>query len=239
MTIRVLLADDEPLVRAGISLILRGEAGLEVVGLADDGTHALEQSRALSPDVVLMDVRMPGMDGVEATRRILEDCVNPPAVLILSTFHVDAVVRGALRAGACGFVLKDAAPDELIAAVRAVADGEAWLDPAIAKGLLSEFKGRPDVVFPPHDALARLTPRELEVLVLMAHGLTNIAIGRHLVVAESTVKTHVNRILTKLGLHERAQAVATAYRSHLVAADDPFPAGVRTSHTGQRDKPSR
>jgi DNA-binding NarL/FixJ family response regulator len=226
MTIRVLLADDEPLVRTGIALILRDEPDMEVVDVADDGSRAIEMAANLRPDVILMDVRMPGTDGVEATRHIVESMAGSPAVLILTTFHVDTVVRAALRAGASGFVLKDAAPDELIAAIRAVAAGEAWLDPAVARDLIWEFRGRPETAIPPVAALSRMTPRELEVLILIAHGLTNHEISRHLVVAESTVKTHVNRILTKLGLHDRAQAVVTAYRTGLVEPDEPVPPRV-------------
>jgi DNA-binding NarL/FixJ family response regulator len=225
-TIRILLADDEPLVRTGISLILRAEPDMDVIGAADDGKQAVELARALAPDVVLMDVRMPHLDGVAATRRIVEEApfgVVPPAVLILSTFHEDAAVRGALRAGASGFVLKDAAPDQLIAALHAVATGGAWLAPAVAKRLLAEFKGRPETAIPASAELRRLTPRELEVLVLLAHGLTNPQISGHLVVAESTIKTHVSRILVKLSLHERAQAIVTAYRTGLVRPDDPLP----------------
>lgn len=223
--IRVLLVDDEPLVRTGIGLILRGEPDIETVGAAGDGAEALERVEELQPDVVLMDVRMPGMDGVEATRRIVEatpdgaDC----AVLVLTTYRADDAVRSALRAGASGFLLKDAAPDELIAAVRAVASGEAWLDPAVAKGLLNEFKGRPETPLADGSDLFRLTPREREVLVLVAHGLTNEQIAGHLVMAEATVKTHIGRVLMKLGLHDRAQAVAAAYRGRLVHPDDPLP----------------
>lgn len=200
---------------------------MEVVGFADNGLEAVERAEVLKPDVVLMDVRMPLLDGVEATRRIVEqdrqessDC----AVLILTTYRADEAVRGALRAGASGFVLKDAAPDELLAAVRAVANGEAWLDPAVAKQLLVEFMGRPEAAVPAAGRLASLTPREREVLILIAHGMTNTAVAEHLVVAEATVKTHLNRVLVKLGLHDRAQAVTAAYQSGLVAPNDPLPA---------------
>jgi DNA-binding NarL/FixJ family response regulator len=226
MSIRILLADDEPLIRTGISLILRTEPDMDIVGFADDGEQAIERSRELVPDVVLMDVRMPGLNGVDATRRIVEEPspgAATPAVLILTTFHADAVVRSALRAGASGFILKDAAPDELITALRVVAAGEAWLDPAVAKRLLADFKGQPEIAIPTSAELGRLTPREREVMVLIAHGLTNPQIGAHLVVAESTIKTHVSRILMKLGLHERAQAVVAAYRTGLVRPDDPLP----------------
>ncbi|QHT56220.1 response regulator transcription factor [Cellulomonas sp. H30R-01] len=226
MTVRVLLADDEALVRTGIALILRDAEGIETVGFAADGREAVEQTRALRPDVVLVDVRMPVLDGVEATRRIVEhasDSGTDCAVLVLSTFHVDEAVRGALRAGASGFVLKDAAPDELVSAIRAVAAGEAWLDPAVARGLLDEFKGRPDSTRATTGDLARLTPRECEVLVLVAHGLSNTEIAEHLVISEGTVKTHVNRLFAKLGVGSRAQAVVAAYRGGLVAPDEPPP----------------
>jgi DNA-binding NarL/FixJ family response regulator len=226
MTIRVLIADDEPLVRTGIGLILRSELDIEIVGFAGDGSEALQRVQELQPDIVLMDVRMPGTDGIEATRQIVEDVATGGpdcAVLILTTYHADEAVRGALRAGASGFLLKDAAPEELVAAIRAVSSGEAWLDPAVAKRLLEEFKGRPQTTLPSREEFSRITPREREVLVLVAHGLTNAEIADHLVVAEATVRTHVNRVLSKLGLNHRAQAVAAAYRSGLVAPDDPPP----------------
>jgi DNA-binding NarL/FixJ family response regulator len=226
MTVRVILVDDEPLVRTGIGLILRGEKDIDTVGFGGDGREALMLVERCKPDVVVMDVRMPVMDGVRATAEIVarasaggHDC----AVLILSTYHADDGVREALRAGASGFILKDAAPDELLAAVRAVADGEAWLDPAVAKQLLREFRGRPVSVTPTPAEMAAITQREREVLVLAAHGLSNGEIARHLVVAEATVKTHLNRILMKLGMRDRTQAVVAAYRSGLVSPDDPPP----------------
>lgn len=224
MTIRILLADDEPLVRTGIAMILRVEADMETVGTANNGFEAVELARTLAPDVILMDLRMPIMDGVEATRRIVEMASGKAeayAVLVLTTYRDDESVYGALRAGASGFVLKDAVPDELISAVRAVAAGEAWLDPAIARRLLTDFK-----VSQPHcgeGQLTALTRRETDVLVLVAHGLSNGEISRHLVVSEATVKTHVSRILMKLGLRDRAQAVGIAYRSGLVHPTAPTP----------------
>lgn len=224
--IRVLLADDEPLVRTGIAMILDAEDDIEVIDAVGDGLAAVTRSRETAPDVVLMDVRMPVMDGVEATRRILDDQGDgspQSGVLVLSTFHVDEAVHGALRAGASGFVLKDAAPDELVAAVHAVARGDAWLAPAVAKRLLGEFKGRPESPLPRGELMGRLTHREREVLVLLAHGLGSRAIADHLVLSEATVKTHLNRILTKLGLHDRAGAVAVAYREGLVGPHDPMP----------------
>jgi DNA-binding NarL/FixJ family response regulator len=224
--IRVLLADDEQLIRTGIAMILDAEADIEVVEVVCDGLAAVTRVRETTPDVVVMDVRMPVMDGVEATRRIIEEQgsgSHPVGILVLSTFHVDEAVRGALRAGASGFVLKDAAPDELVAAIHAVARGEAWLDPAVAKRLLAEFTGRPDSPLPRPELINRLTHREREVLVLLAHALGNKAIADHLFVSEATVKTHVTRLLTKLGLHDRASAVAVAYRTGLVGPSDPMP----------------
>ncbi|MGD6978253.1 MULTISPECIES: response regulator transcription factor [Citricoccus] len=224
--IRVLLADDEPLVRTGIAMILGAEDDIEVVDAVGDGRAAVLRARQTAPDVVVMDVRMPVMDGVEATRRILDEQeagAPQPGVLVLSTFHVDEAVHGALRAGASGFVLKDAAPDELVAAVHAVARGDAWLAPAVAKRLLAEFKGRPESLLPRGDLMGRLTHREREVLILLAHGLGSRAMAEHLFLSEATVKTHLNRILTKLGVHDRAGAVAVAYREGLVGPNDPMP----------------
>jgi DNA-binding NarL/FixJ family response regulator len=224
--IRVLLADDEPLIRTGIAMILDAEDDIEVVDVVGDGREAVQRTREMAPDVVVMDVRMPVMDGVEATRRILdEQGTGSPlsAVLVLSTFHVDEAVHGALRAGASGFVLKDAAPDELVSAVHAVARGDAWLAPAVAKRLLAEFKGRPESPLPHGELMGRLTHREREVLILLAHGLGSKAMADHLFLSEATVKTHLNRILTKLGLHDRAGAVAVAYREGLVGPADPMP----------------
>jgi DNA-binding NarL/FixJ family response regulator len=224
--IRVLLADDELLIRTGIAMILEAEEDIDVVGVVGDGQAAVARVQEAAPDVVVMDVRMPVMDGVEATRRIIDgqDIDSPQTgVLILSTFHVDEAVHGALRAGASGFVLKDAAPDELVSAIRAVAQGEAWLTPAVAKRLLSEFTGRPESPLPRGETMGRLTHREREVLVLLAHGLGSKGIAEHLFLSEATVKTHLNRILTKLEVHDRAGAVAIAYREGLVNPGDPMP----------------
>jgi DNA-binding NarL/FixJ family response regulator len=217
VVIRVLLADDQPLVRAGLAMLLCAEPDVEVVGEAGDGVEAVELTRRLKPDVVLMDVRMPGMDGVTATRQLTAGPEPSDArVLILTTYHVDEAVYSALRAGASGFLLKDAAPQELLYAVRAVAAGEAWLDPAVARGLLDDLARRPEPATPSPAALAELTAREQEVLVLMAHGLSNAEIARRLVVGDATVKTHVGRVLMKLGLRDRTQAVVAAYQSGLV-----------------------
>jgi DNA-binding NarL/FixJ family response regulator len=221
MTIRVLLADDQPLVRAGIAMLLVAEPDIDVVDETGDGSQAVERARLLQPDVVLMDVRMPGVDGVEATRQIAADGFSknrdrPVKVLILTTYHVDDTVYAALRAGASGFLLKDAAPKELVSAVQAIAAGEAWLAPAVARGLLTEFAARPDPSVPTPEEMQRLTSREREVLVLVAHGLSNAEIAARLVVGEATIKTHLGRVLIKLGVRDRAQAIVAAYQSGLV-----------------------
>lgn len=232
MTIRVLLADDQPLVRSGLRMLLDAETDLSVVGEASDGSTAVELALDLRPDLVLMDVRMPGVDGVEATRRITQDEALGPdrlvKVIILTTYHVDDAVYAALRAGASGFLLKDSEPSSLFAAIRAVAAGEAWLDPPVAQRLLRDFAARPDTKVPPPATVNQLTEREREVLVLVAHGLTNDEIAAHLVLGPSTVKTHVGRILMKLGLHDRASAVAAAYQCGLVVPGDTAPARRRS-----------
>ncbi len=224
--IRVIVADDQPLVRSGLAMLLDAEADVEIVGEAADGSEAVDQAGLLQPDLVIMDVRMPVMDGVEATRRITADTFaanadEPVKVLILTTYHVDRTVHEALRAGASGFLLKDAAPADLLAATRAVAAGDAWLQPAVARDLLAEFAARPEQRSPAPDTMARLTPRETEVLVHIAHGLTNTEIARHLHVSEVTVKTHVGRIFMKLDLRDRVHAVITAYETGLVTPSRP------------------
>ncbi len=221
MVIRVLVADDQPLVRAGIIMLLDAEPDIEVVAEAGDGAQTIEEAGRHRPDVVLMDVRMPVLDGVQATRRIITAGFSAPAempvkVLILTTYHGDSTVYGALRAGACGFLLKDAAPAELVTAIRAVASGQAWLHPTVARGLLAEFASRPEPRAPSPEVMRRLTPREREVLTLVAGGLSNTEIAQRLVVEQVTVKTHLGRILTKLGLRDRAQAVVAAYENGLV-----------------------
>lgn len=215
MTIRVVIADDQALMRAGFAMILDAQDDIEVVGEAIDGRDAVERFRRLGPDVVVMDVRMPSMDGIEATRHITE--LDPGArVLILTTFDLDAYVYEALRAGASGFLLKDRPPEELVAAVRVVAAGEALLAPSVTRRLIEAFARRPDAPEPPPE-LAELTDREREVLVLMARGLSNTEIARELFLAETTVKTHVGHVLRKLRLRDRAQAVVVAYESGLVS----------------------
>jgi DNA-binding NarL/FixJ family response regulator len=226
--ITVLVVDDQPLVRTGIAMILDAEPDLTVVGEASDGLSAVTQAAALTPDIVLMDVRMPGMDGLEATRRLTADGpADDPGritrVIILTTYHVDEAVYAALRAGASGFVLKDAAPDELVAAIHAVAGGDAWLDPPVARRLLADFAARPDHTVPPPVSLQDLTAREREVLTLLAHGLSGQDIAEQLFIGIATVKTHLARVLMKLGLRDRAQAVAVAYQTGLVRPGDAPP----------------
>ena len=219
MTIRVLVVDDEELVRTGLRLILDAEPDIGVVGTASDGRQAVAEVRRLCPDVVLMDIRMPGLDGLEATRRILTEPDVPPCkVVILTTFDVDEHVYEALRAGASGFLLKDVPADQLAHAIRVAAAGEALLAPSVTRRLIAAF-ARPTAPAPvPVAGLGDLTPREVEVLTLLAEGLSNAEIAARLFVGEATVKTHVARILTKLGVRDRVQAVIAAFRSGLVSA---------------------
>jgi DNA-binding NarL/FixJ family response regulator len=212
--IRVLIADDQELVRTGFRVILNAEPDLSVVGEAVDGREAVTAAGALRPDVVLMDIRMPNLDGIEATRQISKKQASP-RVLILTTFDLDEYVYEALRAGASGFLLKDAGADELLHAVRVIAAGEALLAPSITRRLIEDYARRPPSREKPA-AFAELTPRELEVLRLVARGLSNGDIARELVVGEATVKTHVARIFMKLDLHDRAQAVVLAYETGLI-----------------------
>jgi DNA-binding NarL/FixJ family response regulator len=214
--IRVLIADDQALLRAGFRLIIGSERDLEVAGEAADGLQAVDLGRRLRPDVVLMDVRMPHLDGIAATRRLLEGGGGPTKVLILTTFDLDEYVFEALRAGASGFLLKDAPADQLIAAIRVVAAGEALLAPNVTRRLIEEFARR--TASPPDPALdlGQLTPRELEVLTLLARGRSNAEIAESLFLGSTTVKTHVGRILMKLDLRDRVQAVVLAYESGLV-----------------------
>jgi DNA-binding NarL/FixJ family response regulator len=211
--IRVLLADDQGLVRAGFRMILRAEPEIEVVGEAGDGEEAVARTRETAPDVVLMDIRMPGVDGVEATRRIT--ATRGPRVLVLTTFDLDEYVYEALRAGASGFLLKDAPEEQLIAAIRVVASGGSLFAPSVTRRLIEEFARRGRRPEPPQQ-LAELTSRELEVLRLLARGLSNAEIAETLVVSEHTTKTHVASVLSKLDLRNRVQAVVLAYESGLV-----------------------
>ena len=212
--IRVLIADDQELVRTGFRVILSAEPDIKVVGEAADGRKAIDAVRTLRPEIVVMDIRMPNLDGIEATRAI---AAAPGAVrvLILTTFDLDQYVYEALRAGASGFLLKDAGADELLHAIRVVAAGDSLLAPSITRRLIEDYARRP----PPREqpaALSELTPRELEVLRLVARGLSNADIAGELFVGDATIKTHVARIFTKLDLHDRAQAVVLAYESGLV-----------------------
>jgi len=206
------------MVREGFAAVLAAQPGLQVVGQAADGAEAVAKARHLSPDVVLMDVRMPVMDGLAATREILRDSTGQrrPRVLMLTTFDLDDYVYEALRAGASGFLLKDATAAELVHAVRVVADGDALLAPSVTRRLIADFARNPRQDQPPAPALGVLTARETEVLRLIARGLSNAEISDTLVIAEQTTKTYVGRILAKLGLRDRAQAVVVAYESGLV-----------------------
>jgi DNA-binding NarL/FixJ family response regulator len=220
--IRILLVDDQALVRAGFRMILDAETEMEVVGEASDGREAIDQVRSLRPDVVLMDIRMPELDGLEAARRILaSNNDDAPKILMLTTFDLDEYVYEALRAGASGFLLKDTPPEQLVAAIHVIAQGEALLSPSITRRVISEFvKGtgpKPQAQFP---RLEDLTARELEVMKAIARGLSNAEIAKELFVSETTVKTHVARILMKLGLRDRVQAVVLAYEAGVVQPGD-------------------
>ncbi|MGB3440099.1 MAG: response regulator transcription factor [Actinophytocola sp.] len=211
--ITVVVVDDQDMVRAGFAALLGAQPDISVVGQASDGQAALDVCAATTPDVVLMDVRMPVLDGVEATKRLAD---TPSRVLMLTTFDIDDYVYAALRAGASGFLLKDATPEELVAAVRVVATGESLLAPAVTSRLIAHFARQPTLVGTP-PSLAGLTPREREVLVRVARGESNAEIAARLVLAEQTVKTHVSRIFVKLGIRDRAQAVMVAYETGLVS----------------------
>jgi DNA-binding NarL/FixJ family response regulator len=213
--IRVLLADDQALVRGAFRMMLDSEPDIAVVGEAADGREAIEQARLRKPDLVLMDVRMPDLDGIEATRALL-DGKDPPRVLMLTTFDLDEYVYDAMRAGASGFMLKNAPPEQLAAAVRTVAAGDALLAPSITRRLIESFVQRPRAAAGKPDRLARLTDRELEVLGQVARGLSNAEIAAELFLSEATIKTHVNRILTKLSLRDRTQAAVLAYECGVV-----------------------
>jgi DNA-binding NarL/FixJ family response regulator len=213
MTTRVLVADDQSMVRAGFRMLLAGEDDIEVVAEASNGLEAIEKAARFEPTVVLMDIRMPELDGLEATRRILAADRNA-RILILTTFDLDEYVYEALRAGASGFVLKDDSPEQLIAAIRTVASGDALLSPTVTRRVIQKFAGMPRPA--PPDELDDLSEREHDVFRLMARGLSNAEIGQELFISETTVKTHVTHILAKLGLRDRVQAVVLAYQTGLV-----------------------
>ncbi|WP_277750489.1 response regulator [Actinomyces oricola] len=218
--VTVVLADDQALMRMGFRMVLDAEEGIEVVGEASDGTSAVAQARALRPDVILMDVRMPGMNGIEATEAIAAQCPGT-RVLILTTFDLDEYAFAGLRAGASGFLLKDTRPAELAEAIRTVAGGEAVVSPRITRRMLEMFASHlpssGDSQAQEDARIASLTPREREILVLMAHGMSNSEIANHLVVSATTVKTHVGNVLAKLDVRDRVQAVVVAYETGLMA----------------------
>lgn len=217
MTVRVLIVDDQALVRAGFRVLLEADADIEVVGEAEDGEQAISMAAELAPDVILMDIRMPGTDGIEATRRILEASgERAPKVLVLTTFDADEYVYEALRVGASGFLLKDTEPRQLTDAIHIVACGQALLAPSVTRRLITEFASRPEVRRAHPAQLEALTEREHEVLVLVARGLSNDEIAGALFISPTTAKTHVSRVMMKLGARDRAQLVVFAYESGLV-----------------------
>ena len=218
MSVRVLLVDDQGLIRAGFRMILEAEEDIEVVGECSDGAQAVDSARRFKPDVVLIDIRMPEMDGIEATKRITASEEGSPRVLMLTTFDLDEYVYDALRAGASGFLLKDVPSEQLVDGIRLVAGGDALLAPSVTKRLIGEFSRSSPAGRAERPAeLDELTPRELEVFGLIARGMSNAEIAAELVVSETTVKTHVARVLMKLGVRDRVQAVVLAYESGVVA----------------------
>jgi DNA-binding NarL/FixJ family response regulator len=214
--IRLLLVDDEPLVRSGVRMILEGEDDIEFVGEAADGNEALDLARLLAPDLVLLDIRMPALDGIETTRRLLAHVDSPPRVLVLTTFDLDEYVYEAMKAGASGFILKNVPPAKLVDAVRTVATGDALLAPAITRRMIERFVQRPPATNGRPPRLEELTDRELDVLRLIARGLSNAEIATSLFLSQATVKSHVNRVLSKLSLRDRTQAAVLAYETGLV-----------------------
>ncbi len=217
--IKVVIADDQGMVRAGLRSLIQGEPDIRVVAEASDGETALEVVRHHRPDVVLMDIRMPKLDGLAATRRLVEEG-SQARVLVLTTFDLDEYVFEALRAGASGLLLKDATAEELVAAIRTLAAGEALLDPSVTRRVIDAFAKAPTSNRKRHSQLSRLTKREVEVLLLLGRGLSNPEIARELVVSEATAKTHVSNVLTKLGLRDRVQAVILGYESGLITPGD-------------------
>ena len=221
MSIRLLIVDDQELVRIGFRLFLETHDDMNVVGDAADGRQALQRAEALRPDVILMDIRMPTMDGIEAITRLRDMHLDPPPrVLVLTTFDLDEYVFGALRAGAAGFLLKDAPRERLIEAIRVLHAGDALLSPSITRRLVEDYARRTDPLQPPDALLRELTPREREVLILVARGLSNAEIAHRLVVTDATVKSHVGSVLMKLGLRDRVQAVVLAYENGVVVAGE-------------------
>jgi len=216
MTLRVVVVDDQALVRAGFTMILNAKPDFEVIGEADNGREAVELCRQARPDLVMMDIRMPEMDGIEATRLITDDDSYDTKVLVLTTFDLDEYVFAAVRAGASGYLLKDTPPQELLAALRVIADGNALLSPSVTKRLIEEFARQPETAPVDDSRLADLTERELEVLRLLASGLSNREIADSLYIGETTAKTHVSHVLTKLAVRDRVQAVVLAYEAGVV-----------------------
>jgi DNA-binding NarL/FixJ family response regulator len=214
MSIKVVIADDQPLMRAGFRTILDADPDLRIVAEANDGAQAVEAARRSRPDVVLMDIRMPVMNGLEATRRIVA-ATDPPRVLILTTFDLDEYVYDALAAGASGFLLKDVAPEQLLAGIHTIADGDSLLSPTITRRLIESFVRHERTRQPP-PGIEDLTARELQILELVARGLSNVEIAEQLVVSSSTIKTHVARVLGKLGVRDRVQAVVLAYETGVI-----------------------
>lgn len=226
--IRVAVGDDHLLLRTGITMLINAEKDIEVVAQAADGQEALTQVRAERPDVVLMDVRMPGIDGIAATRAIIDEGLTaqngqPIRIIILTMYHVDEAVHAALRAGASGFLLKSATTTEVISAIRRVAAGEAWLDPAVTRRVINEFATRPEQRVHTPAQMAQLTAREREVLILVARGLSNADVAAKLFISEATVRTHLARVMAKLKVREKSQAVAVAYQTGLVQSSPPRP----------------
>jgi len=216
MSIRVLLADDQDMVRTGFAMILDAQDDIEVVGEAEDGKRAITEAARLAPDVLVMDIQMPTLDGIAATRAVLAQGPPTPRVLVVTTFDIDEYVYEALRAGASGFLLKNAPPEELVRAVRVIAAGESLLSPQVTTRLIEAFARQPATPATPPESLNELTPREHEVLTLVARGLSNAEIADQLIVSRGTVKTHVERILMKLNLRDRIQAVVLAYETGIV-----------------------